>query len=79
MNLPYFSIIGNVSLAAQGVIVNPMTYKDTDKAYDDYVEFLRQHDVYITLPQNYSPASIRGLSDVKTSIGNGAENIHMFC
>ncbi|MDE6561780.1 MAG: energy transducer TonB [Muribaculaceae bacterium] len=73
------SILLFASLAAQSVIVNPMDYKDTGKAYHDYVEFLKQHDVYITLPQGYSPASIRGLSDVKASIGNGTENINMFC
>ena len=68
-----------VSLAAQSVIVNPMDYKDTEKAYNDYVDFLKQHDVYITLPQNHSPASIRGLSEVKASIGSGAENIYIHC
>lgn len=73
------SIIMIASLTAQGVIVNPIDYKDTEKAYNDYVEFLKQHDVYITLPQNYSPASIRGLSDVRESIGGSAENISIHC
>lgn len=73
------SILMLASLAAQSVIVNPIDYKDTEKAYNEYVEFLKQHDVYISLPQDYSPASIRGLSDVKASIGNVAENINLFC
>lgn len=67
------------SLAAQGIIVDPTFFKDTDKAYNDYVELLRQHDVYITLPENYSPVNVRGLSDVKSSIGAAAENISFDC
>lgn len=67
------------SFAAQGMIVNPIDYKDPGKAYNDYVEFLKQHDVYISLPQNYSPASIRGLSDVRESIGRDAEKINVHC
>lgn len=67
------------SLASKAVITNPMGHKDPNMVYNDYVEFLRQHDVYITLPPNYSPASIRGLSNVRESIGNGDENINRFC
>lgn len=67
------------SFAAQGVIVNPIDYKDTDKAYNDYVELLKQHDVFITLPPNYTPASIRGLSYVKESIGRGGELLNIDC
>lgn len=73
------SILLLVSFVAQGLIVNPIDYKDTDKAYNDYVELLRQHDVFITLPQNYTPVNIRGLSDVKNSIGSGMENISVDC
>lgn len=68
-----------VSLTVQGLIVNPIDYKDTDKAYNDYVELLRQHDVFITLPQNYTPVNIRGISDVKSSIGSGRESISIDC
>lgn len=67
------------SLAAQGVIVNPASYKDKDKAYNDYVELLREHDVHITLPQNFAPSSIRGLSDVRNSIGRGREFLNIDC
>lgn len=73
------SILLLASFAAQGLIVNPIDYKDTDKAYNDYVELLRQHDVFITLPQNYTPVNIRGLSDVKISIGSGIENLSIDC
>ncbi len=78
-NIIFVAILLFVSLVAQGVILNPLDYKDTDKAYNNYVEFLRQHDVNITLPQNYSPVSIRGLSYVKESIGNGDENLNPHC
>lgn len=67
------------SFAAQGVILNPMDYRDTDKAYNDYVELLRQHDVYISLPQNYTPVSIRGLSEVRKSMGRGEEYLNIDC
>lgn len=67
------------SLAAHGVILNPASYRDTDKAYNDYVELLRQHDVHITLPQNFTPSSIRGLSDVRNSIGRGQEFLNIDC
>ncbi|MDE6522900.1 MAG: hypothetical protein K2L17_08790, partial [Muribaculaceae bacterium] len=73
------SILLFASFAAQGVIVNPMDYKDTGKAYNDYVEFLKQHDVYITMPQGYSPTSIRGVSDVKQSLGQGEELLNIDC
>ena len=73
------SILLLASLAAQGVIVNPMDYKDTEKVYNDYVELLRQHDVYINLPQNFTPACIRGLSEVKQSIGRGEEFLNIDC
>ncbi|MDE6379388.1 MAG: hypothetical protein K2L11_02860, partial [Muribaculaceae bacterium] len=73
------SILLIVSLAAQGVIVNPMDYKNTEKVYNDYVELLRQHDVYINLPQNYTPACIRGLSYVKQSMGRGEESLNIDC
>ncbi|MDE6715949.1 MAG: hypothetical protein K2J74_05645, partial [Muribaculaceae bacterium] len=62
-----------ISLAAQGI----NEYKDTDKAYNDYVELLKRHDVYITLPQNYAPINIRGVSDVQKSMGRGVS--HMDC
>ena len=73
------SILLFASFAAQGVIVNPMDYKDTGKAYNDYVEFLKQHDVYITMSQGYSPTSIRGISDVKQSLGQGEELLNIDC
>lgn len=65
--------------SAQSMIIYPIPYKDAQKAYDDYVELLRQHDVYVSLPTNHSPSSIRGLSDVKSSIGRGSENISLDC
>ncbi|MDE6638064.1 MAG: energy transducer TonB [Muribaculaceae bacterium] len=67
------------SLASKAVFIKPMDYKDAAKAYKDYVELLKQHDVYVTLPQNYSPASIRGLSNVRTSIGRNEENMSVHC
>lgn len=67
------------SLASQAVIINPMDYKDTDKAYNDYIERLKQHDVYITLPQNFSPVNVRGVSDVKNSIGRGSKYLNIDC
>ena len=67
------------SIAAHGVIINPMDYKDTEKAYNDYMELLSKHDVHITLPRNYTPASIRGLSCVKESIGRGEESLNIDC
>ncbi|MDE6631709.1 MAG: energy transducer TonB [Muribaculaceae bacterium] len=73
------SMLMLAKFAAQGAILNPIDYKDTEKAYNDYVGFLKQHDVYITLPQGYSPANIRGLSDVKTSIGSGEEEMNLRC
>ncbi len=73
------AILMFVPSIAQGVVLNPIAHKDTQKAYDDYAGVLRQHDVFITLPQNYTPVSIRGLSYAKTSIGNGEQNLNMDC
>ncbi len=67
------------SFASKAVITNPMDHKNPNKTYNDYVDFLKQHDVFITLPENYSPVSIRGLSYVKESIGNGDENLNFHC
>ncbi len=75
----FTAILIFAAFTSQAIIVNPLDYKDTEKAYNDYVELLKQHDVFITLPPNFSPESIRGLSDVKTSLGNGAENINVHC
>ncbi len=68
-----------VSFAAQAIIIQPMDFKDTNKAYDNYIEFLKQHDVHISLPPNFSPVSVRGLSDAKTSIGRGAKYLNIDC
>ncbi len=73
------TILMFASLASQAVIINPMDYKDTDKAYNDYIQRLKQHDVYITLPQNFSPVNVRGVSDVKNSIGHGEKYLNIDC
>ncbi|MDE5584733.1 MAG: energy transducer TonB [Muribaculaceae bacterium] len=73
------TIVLLTSIAAHGVIINPIDYKDTKKAYNDYVELLCKHDVYIDLPRNYTPVNIRGLSYVKESIGPGEEFLNIDC
>ncbi|MDE6769045.1 MAG: energy transducer TonB [Muribaculaceae bacterium] len=44
-----------------------------EEEFSNYVEELRQNDVYITLPEGYTPISVRGNADVRGSIGYGSK------
>lgn len=44
---------------------------DPERDFNRYVESLRQYDVYITLPENYSPVDTRGNRSIEQSFGAG--------
>lgn len=73
------SILLCISVATHAVVYNPTRSRNPETEFSNYVESLRQNDVHITLPANYSPSSTRGNSDVRTSIGFGARDINMDC
>ncbi len=73
------AILTCISFAASAMVYNPTRIKNPEEEYRKYVETLRENDVHITLPANFSPCSTRGNSDVRTSIGFGAKDINMDC
>ncbi len=73
-SLLLFVALTVASLSTYGVVGYPQRYHiSPEEEFSNYVEELRQNDVYITLPQGYTPISTRGHADVRGSIGYGAQ------
>lgn len=62
------------TLSAYAVVNNhTRRHISPEEEFSNYVEELRQNDVYVTLPQGYTPISVRGNADVRGSIGYGSK------
>ncbi len=46
-------------------------YINPAKSFDNYIEKFRENDVFITLPEKFSPLDVRGNADVRYTIGCG--------
>lgn len=67
----FIALLLSVAIAANATDNSKQRRRNPERDFKNYIEAFKTNDIYITLPEGFTPISTRGIANVRETIGCG--------